>query len=353
MPIRIKASVKIPTEQYGVIEVRPLTMGDLKYYLELDRQRYSSRELSILCIHHQLISPQLSVEDLNNWSDDVLADISTKWSRNGQDFGVDLPVDKPELEAFIDAFNTFLNQRLEENRRATEAMNHKLNLLVQPMLNSLQENIQLTGKQLAQEVNISRKLLGETKQLLATIPPLEELKAELKQTLQLLPFMEADLITAELERNSKNLIPASLKMSHRSQLKRVIRVDKRVRQAVLTNHLLATTRQPKFQADLYELFHSSKAAARRWPIIQHGLKAHTERDYVLAIPALLTQVEGLLADLLVLRQEIQIQKGRVYALDSSGKPKLNKKGKQIEVRGLGELVRMSSNRLDRINGEVI
>lgn len=61
------------------------------------------------------------------------------------------------------------------------------------------------------------------------------------------------------------------------------------------------TRTPEFSEQLQEVFSRTPRLRRRWRIVSPALGAHVRREYALSIPALLSQLEGIVTDLLILR----------------------------------------------------
>ena len=55
---------------------------------------------------------------------------------------------------------------------------------------------------------------------------------------------------------------------------------------------------------------------------------------MLSVPALFSQVEGLFTDSMIMNGLAEIQNGRVYALDSAGNPKLDRRGRRVRLTGL-------------------
>jgi hypothetical protein len=107
-----------------------------------------------------------------------------------------------------------------------------------------------------------------------------------------------------------------------------------VRGAVATNRLSAMIRSSEFRAELREELEESPVFARRWPIVEAAVEAHCQRNYILAIPALLAQLEGCITDLLILRGEATLYRGKLYAKDSEGKLKRGKDNKPVRLTGL-------------------
>jgi hypothetical protein len=76
---------------------------------------------------------------------------------------------------------------------------------------------------------------------------------------------------------------------------------------------------------------------RRWPIIKGALRAQAEKDYSGAIPVLLSQVEGVFTDALVIKKlaiPVPGERGKYHARGTDGKVKCGKRGKPVELEGL-------------------
>jgi len=131
------------------------------------------------------------------------------------------------------------------------------------------------------------------------------------------------------------------------------RVPQRVWGAQTTNRLLAFTKSEPFRLALEEHVGSSEVAKRRWRIIAEALVAHSCRQYVLSVPALFAQVEGLFTDSMIVNGLAEIRNGKVYALDDAGNAKLNKKSKQVRLIGLGSKVQHSPYQNHTVLSEVV
>lgn len=111
-------------------------------------------------------------------------------------------------------------------------------------------------------------------------------------------------------------------------------VSPQVRGAAVTNKLLRLTQGEDFEIRLSDVFRQTPILQRRWPIVSQALRAHRRREYWIAIPLLMSQLEGLTSDALVLNSIARKIKGKFYELDTSGKLRLNKNAKPIELTGL-------------------
>lgn len=117
------------------------------------------------------------------------------------------------------------------------------------------------------------------------------------------------------------------------------RVDCRVRDAVLTNKLLDITRKEDFARDLETYFKESPILRRRWPIMEQTLETHMNRNYLLSIPLLLAQCEGVFVDALVMKEIVYVENYEVYRRNMDPQ---NPKGKKlISMKKVAEEVKKS------------
>jgi len=125
--------------------------------------------------------------------------------------------------------------------------------------------------------------------------------------------------------------------AHRWDLPLVVEMGKlriEVRGAIATNRFSAFVRDPEFSAGLQQVIEATPVFRRRWPIIVVALEAHRHRNYLLAIPTLLAQVEGCITDILVLRGEAVLHRRRLHARGKDGKVKKGRDGKPVRLIGL-------------------
>jgi hypothetical protein len=118
-----------------------------------------------------------------------------------------------------------------------------------------------------------------------------------------------------------------------SDFAEVITMDAQVQNATITNRLLSITRQNEFFNELKVYFMSSRRLKRRWKIVERALEAHQNRDYILSIPTLYTQVEGIYSDLITLRGGFIYRNGKFFVADATGNLKLNTQNKPIPLSG--------------------
>lgn len=111
-------------------------------------------------------------------------------------------------------------------------------------------------------------------------------------------------------------------------------VPKQLRGAQATNRLLNFTKSEAFRVALEDRVIGSDVSKRRWEIIEKALGAHCSRAYILSVPALFSQMEGMFTDSMIMNGLAEIRNNKLYALNSAGSPKLDKKGHRVRLTGL-------------------
>ena len=119
-----------------------------------------------------------------------------------------------------------------------------------------------------------------------------------------------------------------------------------MQEAHVTNRVLLLTRSDGFGKQLRERLLASSVLRRRWPIVDEALRAHKQRNYVLSIPPLLAQVEGIIADALILKNLVKPKGKKLLARQADGSLKRGKDGDAVELRGIGSLVTHSDFQSD-------
>jgi hypothetical protein len=177
--------------------------------------------------------------------------------------------------------------------------------------------------------NYFRNFLGEGNVQVGTLwkvlPNLAELARELKEFGEAL--QDAD---DSLNQSAYSFVINSLNLSTTIQF---AHVSPRVRAAAFTNRFLSITRSSEFETKIQTIFSSAPILRRRWRIIQRALKAHINRDYLASITLLLPQLEGIIADTLIVREYVVRDKQKLY-----WKGRVGRNGKPIEIKGLHKLI---------------
>jgi hypothetical protein len=110
---------------------------------------------------------------------------------------------------------------------------------------------------------------------------------------------------------------------------------------VVSRRVLSYTRAAAFEERLDEQLQTSPRLKRRRTLILSALAAHRRREYLLVIPALLAQIEGIIADALIVKGQITRRGRKLHPRGLDGKLKLNKKHQPIEITGMQGLLQYS------------
>lgn len=111
--------------------------------------------------------------------------------------------------------------------------------------------------------------------------------------------------------------------------------------AAVTTRMLRYTQGTAFKQGLQDTIEGSTVLRRRWGIIGPALAAHARREYHLAIPTLLAQLEGVIGDALILKGSVRIKGHKLIERLPNGRDKLDRNGDLVVIRGLDRLVRIS------------
>lgn len=117
------------------------------------------------------------------------------------------------------------------------------------------------------------------------------------------------------------------------------KANPKVRAASITNRLLAVTRSSEFSSTLISAVQNSPTLKRRQRVISRALEAHIRRDYIVSVPLLLSQLEGVVGDMLRLKGQVSLRDGKMYARGLEGAIKLGRDGKPVELKGLHPLIK--------------
>lgn len=208
--------------------------------------------------------------------------------------------------------------------------------IAESVLQSFNESINLALRSLQETVNQSVQSL-----IRDTIPSLDfgSLFSALPDLTELI--QEWDRLENELEETGYGFT-LHLNVWTLGSLRDSASIDPKVRDAAMTNRLLAVTRRQVFEEVMRQTFTGSSVLRRRWLIIEKALSAHRDRDYRLSIPVLLTQLEGVLTDILILKRMVAPKGKKLYVRGADGKIKLDRKDNPIQVHGVGQIVQHAS-----------
>ncbi len=343
-----KTFIDIKIEDHGTIQLRShLTLGDIEVLQRLAQdERINSRDFTVEVIHRLLHRPELNIEEVRAWNDSQLQQVIITWAKQKSPPTWEISEDLEPFDAIKQGFELYvrnLMQNISETFKKTltpvieqialglkqfasfqQTIIDAVQQSITPAISSLQTS--LTGFMDRLQIEIP---LG---QLFQNLPDLSEISKAL-----------ADYVKAadSIEAGGFPFLLRYWTFGEITQFVGVDEVDARIRNAVVTNKLLSLTRHDEFQAELENLFHASSVLKRRWHIVEEALLAHRSRNYAIAIPTLLAQVEGIFTDALILKQLVERVNGKLYAKDSSGNLKLDRNGKPIQLHGLGQKVNKS------------
>ncbi|HYT43584.1 MAG TPA: hypothetical protein VEP90_14695, partial [Methylomirabilota bacterium] len=357
-------------------------------------KQLSAREFTVQLIFSHLIRPQCDIQEIREWSDDELSSIAVQWLRNQQEEST-LP-DEASFEEFKTSLYSYHDSLTVKTRKELETLfksqiefvnglsktiqsSFQISTLIANMgdvmsLSQMANNIVIPSLPLIKQIsasalnlsnlgqsivelgtlfqkvsastqlinNISNNLGSSLKQwsisseilkatqFFSTLPNLKELSEiwkEIKEGGEAFQkagygFIAGDYVTVKV-------------------VQRYAKVSLRVRSAVITNQLAAETRSQDFEQKLKLMFQQSLVLRRRWHIVEQVIKAHRRREYNIAVPAVLAQVEGIVGDALILNGLIISQGHKLFMKAPNGRPKLDRNGNPVEVRGVGSLIQHS------------
>ncbi|MEN6372003.1 MAG: hypothetical protein ABFD64_08310 [Armatimonadota bacterium] len=346
---------RISSNKYGVLKLRDLNLNDAIYIEELTANKIATRDFTAKLLYHQMESPNFSEECVNSWPDKLLLRVAGKWLQES------LKVDPSATTQFsFEQFNDNVTGYLEEQKRrfieaaSAPAINNvvvpataelllkleSLRVSARPLLVELMAQLADVSRSIANTiVPICRKMVDEVKpaafrigtsDLISRIPDLSNIDKRLDQAKVI--FRKEGYEFAIYDMPIRDICRLAESMP-------------KTRSAIVTNKMLSLTRSNAFEALCSRIFTSSKILKPRWKIVQQTLIAHKNRQYEVSIPTLLSQIEGVITDIVILSNVAFAERGKVYEMED-GKPKLNKKGENIELRGLDSKVRCSKLRKD-------
>lgn len=116
-------------------------------------------------------------------------------------------------------------------------------------------------------------------------------------------------------------------------------IDPQDRSTGTLHEIRAFTEGQECADELQTLFAEPSLLAKRWPAVREAVEAHRHGKYFCSVAVLLSQVEGIINDILTLLDVAVQDKARFYVKDASGEP-----GK--ELKGLHDKNALARKRLD-------
>lgn len=355
MPYR-PALIEIETEEYGTILLRSSLIT--RSISEIGNPNdWSPRELTVKLLSDMIYSPSLDIEEVRSWDDSLVEKIARTWlaEKSGEKWA--LPEGVPFFEAMQRGYEEYIEGFYHDIQatisKAYAPLFQSINEVIQPQLANFGLQINQSIQTIQNSINLmSETVLGGVQANINSIVDsirIEVPKIQFGGFFENLPdfselakgFEKYDKAADVLDEAGYQFLFHHWTLADIAQFVGVDQVDVRVRNAAVTNRLLGMMRSDEFVKTLEACFQSSSVLRRRWRIIQQALIAHNKKNYSLSIPTLLAQVEGMFTDALVLKGIVIKVNGKVCVKDSTGKPKLNKNSKPIELHGLGQKVQNS------------
>jgi len=355
MPYR-PALIEIETEEYGIMLLRSSLIT--RSVSELGNPNdWNPREFTVKLLSDVIYAPPLHVDVIRSWDDSVIEKVARAWliEKSGEKWA--LLEDLPFFEAFQHGYEEYIKGFYHDMQvaiaKAYAPVFQSINEVIQPQLANFSLQINQSMQTIRNSVNLMvESVVGNLQANINRIA--DSVRIEIPK-IQVGGFFENLPDFTELAKRLETYGKAAhvldeggyrfllhyWTLADISEFVGIDRVDTKIRNAVVTNKLLHITRQAEFTQMLRDCFQNSSILRRRWKVVEQALIAHQNRNYALSIPTLLAQVEGMFTDALVLKGMVIRVKGELYAKDGTGKPKLDKKGKPIQLHGLGQKVQNS------------
>ena len=384
--------VVVGDDRYGEVRLGPLTSADSDFVAGLIRQELPAREVTVRVVHRQLHHPRLELEAVRAWPDDWLIRIAATWARNHGGFHTPPSQPLATFDDFVAAARRYADDLRKQIRNAMSSFSASW---VNPMLDlsplrlgvqaaadryanafgaiasSLSLGALQTTDQASRALMLSAQdlvgnmrlavggVLGADWQRSAGLTSIGIGSVFREASATFLPDLNIGRFIVDLpdlaatfedlrrtQRRGKAMLDETgYGFAGHALLSTVFayleEIDPQVRAAVATRDFLAYTRSEDFEHALRASFEESIMLRRWWRIIDRALAAHRQRDYVLSIPPLLAQVEGAIADALILKGTVVPIGKKLYAKEPNGTIKRNRKGERIAIHGASELLKRS------------
>jgi len=392
------------SKQYGTIKFRQLLMKDILVLADLVEKGLPAKEFSIHFLKNQIEESTISIDEFAKWDEKVLLQLAKKYSprlisgeqyqiKTFEDFQkaavsklqkfknvtvVSQRVTIPGLESAISGYlsaarvheqiggmasvilgamnsQAWLNSIVEQQNRLYSAMASRLlDSVYETMSNSISTlAIQAAG----QAVNVANSFSARILESFASYNNFENFRSALFPSFpDLSSFFDGleryqqefdekfDQLLKELDASDFEL--AILVLEEEFAFK-VARSKPTARKGIITKKLTTVTSAPEFIHEL-EVSFACEILQKRWPIVRQGLLAHQSRQYILSIPVLLSQVEGIFTDLLVQRKLAYKKRSNIYALNPDGSTKVNKKNERIKLDTLSQKTRHAKGKFEEL-----
>ena len=368
--------IEITTNSHEKYELRSLLVDDMIRLLSLKSKDLSSRELTVRVLHRQLITPPLELDALSALPDSELCQIAAEWAKSQFHVQINTFGDTPAFDVFKEAYLVCV----ANFERSIAEIITAVKSIVTPLAAKIDFTPLTTlSTTLAQSMNVfGSAVRSAMSDFVNALKPLVKSYFDFANTItqQVVLFTNdhPDFNFPSLIQNLPNFLELQVQIAKYENAADIIqnegfsfvielldkwelvelgsnRIDPVARNAAITNSLLSRTRRVEFRLQMEKTFQSTRLLARRYAVVSAALDAHMNRNYALSIPIFLAQVEGVLADLMIIRASVIRKGNKLYVVDpASGQimqlPDRKGRLRDVEVHGLAELVNTSKLKND-------
>lgn len=333
----IKSLVEVDIPGYGVIQ-----LISSRYKVPVfGHNNLSPREFAVKLLTDLIYAPSFSLDEIPSWDDKSIEKAIRAWLAQEDNNKWILPEDMEFFEATQHAYEGYLEDYIQKMQKVLEPVFDNIRNSLHQMVETVVGNLQANLNRIADSVRIEIPKI-QVGRFFENLPDFSQVAKQLET------YSKAAKAANVLDEGGYRFLLHYWTLGDVSEFAGIDRLDTKIRNAVVTNKLLHMTRQAEFTQTLKESFQKSSILRRRWKVVEQALIAHKNRNYVLSIPTLLAQVEGMFTDALVLKGIVVRVKGELYANDGTGKPKLDTKGKPMKLHGLGQKVKHSDLQFEDI-----
>jgi hypothetical protein len=345
--------VVVDLPQRGSVHLRRATLNDLVFIEELIKEHSDPLVFAGTILHHQWEEGPggLGAEVLRD--PDVARAVLREWAVTAFDLGEPVPETLEELQH---AIRSAAGRRQEEMAAMLQRIGRtmaptvnlaraaRINAAVVDGLVSLQDSFRAVQMQLRPHLSALATAADRLRPSTVPLGALDGIRLpDISRIFRSLPDPEqiregAQRLQAGAETLGSLGYGFTIDMWAPSFVAQVGRGE--LSRRALHDSFREHTREGSFAEEMRHRFQESARLRRRWAIVGAALEAHRRREYVLSIPPLLAQLEGLVTDLLLLRGQAVVLGRKVVAKDA-GSLRKGRDGKPIVLKGLDAKIRTS------------
>lgn len=360
--------INIYHDSIGDISLHSLSLGDYKYISSLLKEdKISYRKFTVKVIFNQLMNSEYTIEEINSWDDSLLIYIANEWLKKCA-FGKEIDIKNHPYRNFHNAFiqyqkeisdrfkKLFASYNFTDFPEAYKTVNESFNNISKSLVETI-SNFNIFFKSIQTKQLELAKTIATISSSITNIVETSNLKEIITGFVSRLPDpVELQKHINDIEEAERILESKGFGFTNHlwknSFIKEFNDIPDQVSDAVVTNKLLSITRKESFYEELIDFFNDSSILKERKEIIDSAYTAHKNRNYLLSVPVLLTQIEGIINEMLILRGEAKLIKGKFFARNKDGSLKLNKNNNPIKLTGLKWKIDHSKFKNDKILKEI-